>query len=435
MKSSKNPKVLNYIVKNALNPILKKIEQLKQKEIEHDAFIDSAYLKASKNKESITSKEKEYINHENIVRELLTNNLERLSYLIRTKLYNPNLIKEDEGEEPETTPPDNLISTKAINTLSYGFVKSSVSYVMAGIINNGLAIAKETDIQNDFEFINPKNGKFPSFYPNDILKTSTGSAFIATNNGLVDYDFGNEKYLLRTTSYGLNTNIVKRVIPVFNNIGEKSGYVAGTSRGISFSPNGTRWINVDKSFTSEVTSFHTTEHLNTLYDKIFIGTIRGVYFINIANFIENDSLKVIYLEAISDIAPNIYINSIALDVTNDKLYIATDNGVIMVNDISAYIAAGDYKATPPSYKIFNSYSGLSSSACFDIIIMPSLKVCMATANGVTITNNFTNFSYITKKTGSLNTGLESYMCNRIIRKTGNSITVLHPLGFTEGLII
>jgi hypothetical protein len=36
MKSSKNPKVLNYVVKNVLNPILKKLELLKQKQIAHD---------------------------------------------------------------------------------------------------------------------------------------------------------------------------------------------------------------------------------------------------------------------------------------------------------------------------------------------------------------------------------------------------------------
>jgi hypothetical protein len=435
MKSSKNPKVLNYIVRNALNPILKKIEQLKQKEVEHDGFIDNAYKKANENRNSITEKEAEYIGHENTTRELVVENNEKLSYLIKTKLYDPNLKNTDDDDSGNPIIPDNYIKNKAIASLSYGFVKSNVSYILAGIINHGIAIERETEIQNEFEFINPNNNKFPSFYPNDILKLSTGSAFIATNNGLVEYDLGTQKYFLRTTSYGLNANMVKRIIPVFNKIGEKSGYIAGTSKGISFSPNGARWINVDKSFINTITNFHVTEHLNTVYDKIFIGTIRGIYFIDIARFIEDDSLKVIYLEGITDVSPSNYINSIALDSTNDRLYIATDNGILLVNDITSYIAKKDYKAHPASYKTFNSHDGLSSTLCHDITIMPSLKLCIATANGITITTDFKQFSYITKKTDLVTTGLESYMCSRIIRKTGNAITILHPIGFTEGLII
>jgi hypothetical protein len=434
MKSSKNPKVLNYIVKNALNPILKKIEQLKQKEIEHDDFIENAYNHMKENKDSVNLKEDDYALHENMIRELIVGNNERLSYLIHTKLYDPNLIKE-EGDTGESDALDKLIMGKAITSLAYGFVKSSVSYVLAGIINHGLGIGKEAEIQNDFEFINPSNDTFPSFYPNDILKLSTGSALIATNNGLVEYDLMTGKYYLRTTSFGLNKNVVTRIIPIFNGVGEKSGYIAGTSKGISFSPTSARWVNIDKSFTRAITNFHTSEHLNTVYDKVFIATTHGVYFINIARFIEDDSVGVIFLKGITEISPATYINSIAYDATHDKLYIATDSGILLVNDISVYLQEENYEDIPSSYEIFNSRSGLSSTLCYDIAIMPSFKICIATANGITITSDFNNFSYITKKKGSSNSGLESYMCTRIIKKAGNAITVLHPLGFSEALII
>jgi ligand-binding sensor domain-containing protein len=352
-----------------------------------------------------------------------------------SKLHDPNL-KPDEGESGEMLPaPDTLINNKSITALAYGFVKNSISIVLAGIVNNGLAIGKEAEIQDEFEFMNPANNKFPSFHPNDILRLTTSSALVATNNGLVELDILSGKYLLRNTSYGLPMNLVEKVIPVHNNLQEKIGYLVGTGRGIAFSPNAIRWVNVDKNFDNEITVFHTTQDLNGIYDKVFIGTTKGLYFFDIASYIDDNSVKVISLEGISGISRNNYINSVAFDSEHDILYIATDDGLIVIDEITAYIQAGDYITPPSLYKILGFNEGLSSTMCYDIVIMPSFKKCVATANGVFITSDFTQFSYITKKIDEVSGGLESYMCNRIIRKTGNTITVLHPLGFTEGIVI
>jgi hypothetical protein len=42
---------------------------------------------------------------------------------------------------------------------------------------------------------------------------------------------------------------------------------------------------------------------------------------------------------------------------------------------------------------------------------------------------------VTRKNEGNPSGLESYMCNKIIRKNAVSITVLHPIGLTEGIVL
>jgi hypothetical protein len=309
--------------------------------------------------------------------------------------------------------------------------------LLASVSNYGLAIGTDTNIEGEFVFVNPnKNASFPSFMINDILRLSTRFAFAGTNFGLVEYDIVTGSYIVRTTSNGLNANSVKRVAPLkTTDSTDINGYIAGTNKGASFSFNGSRWIDIDKSFKHIVTCFHISQKLDEIYSFVFIGTNKGIYYFDANDFINEGGGAIIPLEGVMKTLPSNYINGIAYNSNNDAIYIATDSGITVVNDIMALISQNNIANTPPSYETFNANKGISSTLCFDIAIMPNEKIVAATANGLTVTSDFKTFSYITKKIESGPPGLESYMCNRIVRKNAAHVSVLHPIGLTDGVII
>jgi hypothetical protein len=434
MKSSKNPKVLNYIIRNMLDPILQRLESLKIKEEDYSQFLRLIEKQADENNQAILSSIEKYLNEEKDIRHLIDSNNSLLTGMIRAKLYNPNIMDE-EGTIGHIVPDTPLLSDKSLTTVAYGFIKDGVSILLAGAVNKGIITGHDENLVGEYDFYNPFNNKFPSFYPNEILKTSKSSALIATNNGLVDFDIALNTYRVRTSSYGLNTNIVKCLAPLANMVNEKIGYLAGTSKGVSFSPTGIRWLNVDKSFTREVTVFNSTQKRDDLLKSVFIGTARGLYYFNAASYIANpDTYKISFLEGITESLPSYYINGISYDAVYDTLYVATDSGVGVIKSVSGYLEAGDFTAAPPLVNTYNRLNGLSSSLCFDICVMPNHKVFICTANGLTVTSDFNAFTYVTKHLQeTTEPGLNSYMCSRIIRKNNSAVTVLHPIGFTEGL--
>jgi ligand-binding sensor domain-containing protein len=362
-----------------------------------------------------------------------------ISDMIRRSLYNPNIAPDEGGGITgggETIPNTPLLIDKPVTDIEFGFVKEGSTILLAGIIGRGLAAGSDSDILGNFDFINTSNLNFPAFCVNDILKVSNAFALICSNHGLIEYDVTSGKSLVRTTSYGLNSYTVKRIIPVLTSLNKPGGYISGTSKGICFSHNGARWLNVDQVFTDMITCFHSSQSLDTSAKHIFIGTSKGLYYFDAASYIEEEKEKVIRLDGIMTVTPNRYINAIAYNSVTDTLYVATDNGLLRVNDITAYMNAKNYSEEPPNYKVFNSNHGLSSTLCFDLALMPNQKLVIATANGLTITQDFINFSYIAKKTPENGyEGLESYMCNRLIRRNAVSVTVLHPIGLTEGITI
>jgi hypothetical protein len=434
MKTSKNPKVLNYIIRNVLDPIFSRLEKLKEKEKEERDFLNISEKKANDNIKAIYEGIGKYTKNDETTRHMIEGNNEILSSLIRSKLYNPNLM-DDEGSGGAIVPDTPLITDKSLNCLSYGYIKDGVGILLGGIINKGLAVGPEENTQGNYEFYNPLNNKFPSFSPNSILKTTQSTALVATNNGLIDIDLALNTYIARTTSYGLNTNLVTRIVSVANTNAEKIGYVAGTSKGISFSPTGIRWLNIDKKFTRNVICFHRTQKINESLKEVFIGTTRGIYYFNINEYVSKpEDYKIAYMSGIAEILPSYYINSLAYDTVYDKFYIATDSGILLIYNFSSYIQAGDFSLIPPTFEIFDALHGLSSTMCFDVVVMPNHKVFIATANGLTITSDFKAFSYITKKASSSDiVGLNSYMCSKLERKNNNALTVIHPVGFTEGI--
>jgi ligand-binding sensor domain-containing protein len=437
MKSSKNPKILNYVIKSILDPIFRLLEELKNKEWDAKEFIRKSTKEADDNNDAVKEAVAAYMVKDDLLNQAVINARSRLSDMIRSSLYNPNIPDGEEGVGGETIPNTPLLIDKPITDIDFGFIKDGNTILLAGVIGRGLAIGRDNDIAGDnFIFSNPSNIKFPSFYINDILKISTTHALIGSNHGLIEYDVATTKSLVRTTSHGLNTNTVKAIAPVLNSANEQAGYLAGTTKGMCFSPNGVRWLNVDLTFKNVVTCFHSTQSLDKKTKFVFVGTTRGLYYFDASSYIDEVDKRVIYLKGIINISPSAYINAIAYNSIKDALYLATDNGVLVINGIMAYMAAKNYDEPPPNYRIYGSNQGLSSTLCFDLALMPNQKLVIATANGLTITTDFINFSYITRKiSGSNNQGLESYMCEKLVRRNAVSLTVLHSIGLTEGITI
>jgi hypothetical protein len=437
MKSSRNPKILNYVIRNVLDPIFHLLDKLLVREQEANQYIEEVTSIENTQNEKVNSDVEAYGETEYLLEKTIKTDKDLISDMIHRHLLNPN-IGYGEGEVGEIPHEETLfITDKLISDIGYGFVKNGVSVLLAGITNRGIALGPDTNIEGEFTFLNPnEEAKFPSFTVNNILKLSTYFTFIATNAGLVEYDITTGNYLVKTTSHGLNTNMIKRIIPLkSHNALKANGYLAGTNKGVSFSPSGDRWLNVDKTFKQIITCFHTSQKLEEVYTSVFIGTTKGLYFFDANNYITQENGEVVLLEGVMRILPSNYINAVAYNSLTDTLYVATDNGITIVDDIMSYIEQGRITEIPHSYRVLNSNHGLSSTLCFDIALMPNQKIIIATANGITLTNDFITFSYITKRVTESSSGLKSYMCNKIIRKSAVSITVLHPIGLTEGIVL
>jgi hypothetical protein len=434
MRTSKNPKILNYVIKNVLDPVFHLLDMLLAREKEASQYIEEATSIENTQNEKVNSDVGKYSDKEKLLDDTIGNNRSSITDMIRRNLYNPNIAREEgDGGEGEASIETLLIKDKIITDVCYGFVKEGESVLLAGATNYGLAIGQDTNISLEYSFLNPKSAiKFPSYSVNSILKISTDYAFISTHNGIAEYDISKGEYKARTISHGLNANYVKKIIPI-----KGGGYLAGTSKGISFSPKGVRWVNVDEDFKDKVTCFHVSAKLEEEYTKVFIGTNKGIYYFDSSIFTINEHgntefSKVIRLDGVLNVLPSNYINGIAYNEEEDAVYIATDGGITLVKGILDWIENRGI----PQYETYNANHGLSSTLCYDIAIMPNKKIVIATANGITLTSDFESFSYITRKISDVeSSGLENYMCSKIIRKSASVITVLHPVGLSEGVVL
>jgi hypothetical protein len=431
LKTSRNPKVLHYVIRNALEGIFKKISQLKEVEAWLRARLAEMKAKADSNMAVSDDHLRLYRKREKELRDRIDFQNLNLTNMIKAHLLDPNLAAGWEEPSDDT----NYITDKALTALAYGFRKNESDYIIAGIANKGLAIGEDKSFQVEFDFINPKNHKFPAFFINDILKISNVDALIGSNNGLIELHILNGEYLKKTTRDGINTNQINKVGIVKDDLGLRTGYIVGTSRGLSFSPNGIRWLNVDTLFNEPVTAFHRTKETADIYSEIFIGTTHGVYHFNCNEYIQTGSSRVTALEGINKIIPSQYINSLSFDSDSGILYIATQRGVVLINDVKNYINTFNHAELIPDYRVVTVTQGLSNDMCFDILLHNG-KIIIATANGLTITENFIEFSYITRKNEIAGiTGVDNYMCNKLLRRTATAITVVHPVGFSKEIEI
>lgn len=439
MITSRNPKVLNKVVMQKLNPLLAKVTDLVNMSSDVKNFIDENVESKNTNMETVSNITENFHNSQDIVYTEIDKSNTLLSEMIVADLSNPNTAPGTGGGESGTPIEETkLINDKTLFTVAYGFVKDGVSMTLAGVSGKGLAVGENPAYEANFEFKNESNDKFSSQYVRDILLVNPTRAFISTNNGLVDYNVETGNYINRDNSFGLNTKRVVTCTHVKTSDSTQTGFIAGTEVGVNYSPTGERWVNVDKTFKASVTCLSRTQSHNLKQTILFIGTDSGLYFVDLDEFLIDGVSKVHHLKNISNALPSTYINSVAYNTVKDTLYVATDGGLTVVTDVMAHLKSNyDSGEKYTACTTYTSRSGLSSTLCLDIFLKTDSTVIIGTTNALTVTKDFANFTYITKKQSSYDQHklLNSHMCKKIVRRDASTITVIHTVGLTEGLSI
>lgn len=439
MITSRNPKVLNRVVMQKLNPLLEKVTDLVNMSSDVKAFIDNNVETKQQNMDNVSSIANNFHNSQDKVYDEIDKSNTLLSETIVSDLLNPNAAPDSGGgESGEIIEDTKYINDKSILALGYGFVKDGVSMTLAGVSGKGLGVGENPAYEASFDFRNEGNDKFPSQYVRDILLVTPTRAFISTNNGLVDFNIETGKYINRDNTFGMNAKRVVSCTHVKTSDSSQSGYIAGTEIGVNYSPTGERWVNVDKNFKESVTCLSRTQSHNFKQNVVFIGTTTGLYFVDLDEFLIDGVSKVHHLKNISNALPSTYINSIAYNTVKDTLYVATDGGLSVIPSILDHLKSDyDSGVKHSSCVTYTSRSGLSSTLCLDIFLKTDSTVIIGTSNALTVTKDFANFTYITKKQSVYDQHklLNSHMCKKIIRKDASTITVLHTIGLSEGLSI
>ena len=219
MQTSRNPKVLNKVLKYKLRPILDRITQLEGVQMDNNSYIQNITSKVENMKEQATEELENYKTASAKLDTSLGKADKNLSNLIKNTLYNPNSTTKPgtsggsgESGEEETK----LITDKSIDAACYGLVIDGKDYSIYGVTGKGIAIGENPAISKEFIWRNPANDSkpFPSYYVNDILFIDTNTVMIATNNGIVRYSMKEEEYTVMDKSFGLPHNIVYKVIKV-----------------------------------------------------------------------------------------------------------------------------------------------------------------------------------------------------------------------------
>ena len=439
MQTSRNPKVLNNALKYKLQPILDKIEDLENLGASYDESMSEQKRKEEELKNQANSEFDKYGDRRSELIQTIDNSELNLTNLINNTLYNPNEASSSEGGESSGTIIDesNLISDKIIKCAGYGFVKEGVDYCMFGLTGKGLAIGTDPGKDLEYEWRNPENDNepFPSYYVNDILTVDTNTAFISTNNGIVIYKFDTDTYTVCDTSFGLPSNEIISIAKVCDDSEEKTGYIALTPKGIAYSPTGERWTNIDSSFNATPTCFSSTNYYNTPQNILFIGTTNGIYYIIVDELLNSSTRKVYSLNAVINILPSNYIYGIAHNITNDILAIATTGGALVIKNISNYMEASSIHEEDAL--TFTNRNGLVGTSCYSAAYTIDNKLILGTANGLSITSNYSSFQSLTTSSNELGgtDRLSSHICNRIVRKTKNTYTIIHGIGLSEGISI
>lgn len=444
MQTSRNPKVLNKVLKYKLRPILDKITQLEGVQSDNAAYIKNITSQVESMKEQATEELENYKTASAKLDTSLSKADKNLSNLIKNTLYNPNSTTKTggggssgESGEEETK----LITDKGIDAACYGLVIDGIDYSIYGVTGKGIAVGVNPGTENEYEWRNPANDvdTFPSYYINDILFINTNEVLIATNNGIVRYLMKEKSYTVMDKSFGIPHNTVYRVIKVQTSDGTFRGYMAMTERGIAFSPDARRWTVIASEFTESCICVAKTNLIDTPQSIVFIGTASGVYYFDMDKFISEDVREVKEIPGLNLILPSTYINGLAYDVDNDVLAFVSLSGLTVVNRAKDLIQSGESVSNVSRVSMFNASNGLNTSSCYDCIYTVDGKLVVCTSNGLNITADYSSFSSITKSLNTYNPEsgelLNSFICNKIVRKSSNKYTVLHGIGLTEDITI
>ena len=452
MQTTRNPKVLNNVLKYKLRPILDKIAQLETIQSDNTEYVKSIKTQVDSMKEAAAIEIKEY----DIATSKLDNEIEKsnktLSNLIKNTLYNPNSTTTNTGggeSSSETTETD-LISDKNLDAACYGLVLDSEDYAIFGVTGKGIVITKDEgdNSAKKYEWMNPSNSDdtFPSYYVNDILLVNTDTVLLSTNNGIVIYSLSNKKYIQIDKTFGLPHNKIYKTIKVRTSDGSTNGFLAMTEKGVAYSSDMKRWTTVDKNFTESCNCVSKTNLVNAGQTLVFIGTSSGVYYLDMDQYINEDVRIIKEISGLNLTIPAVYINGLAYDVDNDILSIVSLSGLSVISNVKELIESGKTLTSALKdshgklyYKVFNTNSGLNTTSCYDCIYSVNNKLIVCTSNGLNITSDYDNFTSITSAINSYNANsnelLNSYICNKIIRKNDNTYTILHGVGLTENIHI
>lgn len=449
MQTSRNPKVLNKVLKYKLRPVLDKVAQLEDVQQDNTDFTANITSRVEAMKDRATEEIASYNEAAAKLDADINKANKNLSNLIKNTLYNPNSTTSNQGGGGSVNVGEEskLITDKSIDAACYGLVIDGEDYSIYGVTGKGIAIGKNPATALEFNWMNPGNDNtpFPSYYVNDILFVDTKNVLIATNNGVVSFAIDTKKYTLMDTSFGLPHNIVYRVVKIKTSDDIFRGYLALTERGIAFSPDGKRWTAIATDFTESCVCVSKTNLIDTPQSLVFIGTSSGVYYFDVDKFIVNDIREVKAIPGLNLCIPSTYVNGIAYDVDNDILAVVSLSGLSILKKPKEIIANGltVTKALKDNnnvayFSIFNTISGLNTSSCYDCIYTINNKLIVCTSNGLNITDDYTKFTAITKSINTYDNSdkrLNSFICNKIIRKAANKYTVLHGIGLTEDIEI
>lgn len=450
MQTSRNPKVLNKVLKYKLRPILDRITKLEDVQLDNENYIKNITSQVGNMKEQATKELDEYNTASAKLDTSLNKADKNLSNLIKNSLYNPNSTTQTGGGgsgEIVTDEETKFITDKSLDSACYGLVIDGVDYSVYGVTGKGIAIGANPGVDKEYDWRNPGNDSkpFPSYYVNDILFDNTDCVLISTNNGIVRYNMKDESYSIMDKSFGLPHNIVHRIVKVKTSDGTFRGYLALTEKGICFSPDAKRWTNLVPDFTESCISVSKTNLIDTPQDIVFIGTAGGIYYFDVNKFINEDIREVKSIPGLNLILPTTYVNGIGYDVDNDILSIVSLSGLAVVNKLKEIISSGitvnmnSEDASGKRYvKLYNTSTGLNTSSCYDCIYTTDNKLVVCTSNGLNITSDYNKFSSITKSLNNYNPAgklLNSFICNKIVRKANGLYTVLHGIGLTEDIEI
>lgn len=449
MQTSKNPKVINKVLQYKLRPVLDKISQLEVIGSNNKDYINNITSRLSDVKTAANGELEEYNLADAKLDNTISKSNKNLSNLIKNTLYNPNLSSNESGSGSEVTEQNETkyITDKTIDSALYGLVKDSLDCSLFGITGKGIVLNEfDSVVGKEYEWRNPSNDEhiFPSFYINDMIAMTTSDIMIATNNGIVKYNISDESFSIIDKSYGLPHNIVHRLVKLQTTDKIFRGYLALTEKGISFSPDGERWTNIDPDFQEVCVSVNNTDLINTPQDIVFIGTTSGVYYFDVDKFIYDDVRNIKEIPGLNLLLPSVYVNGLSYDTHNDNLAIVSMSGLSVVKNIKELISSNKTLINGLKndqnvlyYNQYNTSSGLNTTSCYDCIHTIDDKLIICTSNGLNITSDYVEFKSITQAINNYNNGslLNSFICNKIVRKAANTYTVLHGIGITENIVI
>lgn len=437
MTTSRNPKVLNNALKYELNPVIEKIDALELNIAEVETYIKEVEAEEARLINLAEERHNEYKAARTELSNLITKLKEQLSNLIKRNLYDPNTATASDDDDTVTTEETKFINDKIVKAAGYGFVITGKDYNMYGVTGKGLAFGEDPGADLEYDWRNPDNDiyPFPSYYINDILMVDSETALLSTNKGVIKYYVDKGMYNVFDTTYGLPSKEVMSILRIKTKDGSIKGYLAVTSIGLAYSPTGEIWTKWGENFVDPIVCVSNTNYFIDEQTIVFIGTTNGIKYIDCDKAL-NGNIEIGALEGSARLLLNSYVNGLAYDIENDRLCAATNGGATIIREVSSIIEE-ERELSSSDITNFTNRSGLVGTSCYDAVFTKDHALILATSNGLSLSKNMATFSSITRTKNDwkpeTNETLNNHVCNKIVKKTVDTYTVLHGVGLTEGI--